>query len=378
MKSARQFLLECEDMLILEKIASVRTELFGSLAMTGREHSTDQAIMMGLEGETPEAIKPSDVASRSATILENGKLNLLGRYPVPFIDGEHLVFHKDDRLPHHSNGMRFTALSGDGEVLQSREYYSVGGGFVIQGDEMNNASHSAETRQLYPFRNSEELLQQCEHFGWSISRLMCENEFSRYNEAELNAGLLNIWEVMKQCVENGLNAPGEFLPGGLNVRRRAPKLYEDLKISEDSSPSLMMDWVSLYAMAVNEVNASGGRVVTAPTNGAAGVIPAVMHYCMRYHDDFNEQKVCDFLLTAAGIGILYKEGASLSAAEVGCQGEIGVACSMAAAGLTAKVQTYPRSTSPDKVPAVCACNQLLVALITVDAAVCAVQLSGVE
>jgi L-serine dehydratase len=338
MRAARRFAESLEKAGLLEGTARVRAELYGSLALTGRGHGTDRAVLMGLEGETPEEIDPDSVGPRVAAIRSGKRIALLGRHEVPFQEGEDLVFNRRDLLPVHSNGMRFTAFGPGGEVLDERIYYSVGGGFVVgegaKGEDHLVADH---TPQPYPFLSGEELLRISEESGLAIWELMLENEKVWRSEEEIRAGLLRIWDAMQRCVERGYRQTG-VLPGGLKVPRRAPALYQELMAKPEDAlrdPLTVLDWVNLFALAVNEENAAGGRVVTAPTNGAAGIVPAVLHYYRRFTGRATEEGVLHFLLTAGAIGILYKENASISGAEVGCQGEVGVACSMAAAGLTA-------------------------------------------
>ena len=322
----------------LDKAARIQCELFGSLALTGRGHGTDKAVLLGLEGHWPDRVDPDAISGILERIRSSGRIRLMGRHEIDFNEKADLKFNKRQKLPFHPNGMRFAAFDADGAELASREYYSVGGGFVVNHDEAAEDRIVADTTpQPYGFSSGDELLALCDKHGITIARLMLENEKVWRSEDEIREGLLTIWRAMQGCVSRGLRSPGE-LPGGLRVSRRAPKLYEDLQQRSDEpvkDPLTQLDWVNLYALAVNEENAAGGRVVTAPTNGAAGIIPAVLHY---YHDfcpAANEQGILDFLLTAGAIGILYKENASISGAEVGCQGEVGVACSMAAGGLTA-------------------------------------------
>ncbi|MGN6314529.1 MAG: L-serine ammonia-lyase [Rhodanobacteraceae bacterium] len=322
----------------LPRIARVTCELFGSLALTGRGHGTDKAVMCGLEGEWPDKVDPDTIPQRLSRIRKDKRIRLHGEHEIAFDEKADLIFNKRQKLPYHSNGMRFTAYGAQGNVLATRDYYSVGGGFVVNQDEAAEDRIVADTTPLpHPFSTGEQLLAICEREKKTIAQIMFENERAWRPDEEIRAGLLNIWEAMQQCVARGLRSPGE-LPGGLHVKRRAPAMYDELRDRPEASlkdPLTILDWVNLYALAVNEENAAGGRVVTAPTNGAAGIIPAVLHYYDRFCPKSNEQGVMDFLLTAAAIGILYKENASISGAEVGCQGEVGVACSMAAGGLTA-------------------------------------------
>ncbi|QDW66252.1 L-serine ammonia-lyase [Luteimonas granuli] len=328
----------------LQDVVRVRAEVFGSLALTGRGHGTDKAVLMGLEGQHPDSIDPDIIPTALARIRGEKRVDLLGRHPVPFDEKRDLVMNKRQKLPHHTNGMRFTAYDANGEVIATRDYYSVGGGFVVNQDEAAEDRIVADTTPVpYPFNSGRELLAQCEEHGITIARLMMANETSWRSEEEVRAGLRQIHDAMQSCIQRGI-ANGGTLPGGLRVARRAPALYAELSERPEAGmrdPLTTLDWVNLYALAVNEENAAGGRVVTAPTNGAAGILPAVMRYYERFCPGASEQGVFDYLLTAAAVGILYKENASISGAEVGCQGEVGVACSMAAAGLTAALGGTP-------------------------------------
>ena len=331
-----------------EQLGRVKVELFGSLGATGKGHGSDKAVLLGLEGETPQAVDVGSIPDRLEKIRQQRLLRLRGEWHVTFNETTDLVMHKRKSLPYHPNAMQFTAFDNTGSVLLRCLYYSVGGGFVI--DEAQAASSSdadpivPDTTALpYPFSSGEELLALCTETGKSISDLMLANEMVWQSEAEIRRQLLDIWEVMQDCVRAGCQNTGT-LPGGMKVKRRAADLYNKLSGSPEaalSDPLTIMDWISLYALAVNEENAAGGRVVTAPTNGAAGIIPAVLHYYSRFVPGANERGVVDFLLTAAAIGILYKKNASISGAEVGCQGEVGSACSMAAGALAAVMGGTP-------------------------------------
>ncbi|MGH8145413.1 MAG: L-serine ammonia-lyase [Rhodanobacteraceae bacterium] len=322
----------------LERVARVTVELYGSLAMTGRGHGTDKAVLCGLEGNWPDRIDPDAIPSLLARVRTDKHIRLHGTRDIAFDEKTDLVWNKRQKLPYHVNGMRYTAFDAAGVTIVTRDYYSVGGGFVVNADEAAADRIIADTTPLkYPFHSGDELMAWCDEQGMTIAQVMLENEKAWRSEAEIHAGLLTIWKAMQDCVARGLRSPGE-LPGGLHVKRRAPAMYEELKERPEASlrdPLSVLDWVNLYALAVNEENAAGGRVVTAPTNGAAGIVPAVLHYYDRFCPKASEQGVVDFLLTAGAIGILYKENASISGAEVGCQGEVGVACSMAAAALVA-------------------------------------------
>ncbi|NII12091.1 L-serine ammonia-lyase [Oleiagrimonas sp. C23AA] len=323
---------------LLERVSRVRCELYGSLAMTGRGHGTDKAVLLGLEGEWPDRVDPDGIDTTLARIREQGRLKLHGEHEIEFKEKRDLIFNKRQKLPFHTNGMRYSAYDAEGNELASRDYYSVGGGFVVNHDEAAEDRIVADTTpQPYPFSSGDQLLALCEQHGLSIPELMLANEQVWRSEQETREGLLTVWQAMQECVNRGLRSPGT-LPGGLKVNRRAPAMADELRERPEASlkdPLTILDWVNLYALAVNEENAAGGRVVTAPTNGAAGILPAVLHYYDRFCPKSDTQGILDFLLTAGAIGILYKENASISGAEVGCQGEVGVACSMAAGGLTA-------------------------------------------
>lgn len=328
----------------LQDVARVRAEVFGSLAMTGRGHGTDKAVLMGLEGHWPNQIDPDIIPAALERIRGQKKLNLFGKHEIAFDEKRDLVMNKRQKLPYHTNGMRFTAFDASDNEIATRDYYSVGGGFVVNQDEAAEDRIVADTTELpYPFHSGDELLAQAERNGLTIAQLMFANERAWRSDDEIKEGLREIWKAMQSCVARGIRETGT-LPGGLHVTRRAPALYAELSTKPEAAmrdPLTVLDWVNLYALAVNEENAAGGRVVTAPTNGAAGIIPSVGHYYERFCPAANEQGIFDFLLTAAAIGILYKENASISGAEVGCQGEVGVACSMAAGGLVAALGGTP-------------------------------------
>ena len=328
----------------LERTARVRAEVFGSLAMTGRGHGTDKAVLMGLEGHWPNLIDPDVIPAALERIRGSKRINLFGRHEVGFDEKHDLIMNKRQKLPFHTNGMRFTAFDANGDVIATRDYYSVGGGFVVNEDEAAEDRIVADTTAVpYPFNSGDELLAQVATHGITIAALMYANEQVWRPRAQIDAGLDEIWAAMRSCVERGIRSGGS-LPGGLHVTRRAPLLYAELNARPDSpveDPLTILYWVNLFELAVNEDNAAGGRVVTAPTNGAAGIIPSVLHYYDRFVPGATLQGVRDFLMTASAVGILYKENASISGAEVGCQGEVGVACSMAAAGLTAAIGGTP-------------------------------------
>jgi L-serine dehydratase len=334
MRAACSFAARLRHEGLLAQVAGVRCELFGSLGATGHGHGSVKAVVLGLEGEQPDLVDPVAAEPRVVAVREEGKLLLAGEHPVPFSVDDDVVLHRRKRLEFHSNGMVFQAFDADGAVLDRREYYSVGGGFVLDQDETGAPAIVEDSTPVkYPFRTGEELLARTRETGLSISEIMLANELSWRTEAEVRSGLLHIWSVMQECVERGTHTPG-VLPGGLKVRRRAAALRAQLEEQGDETDALRaMDWVTLYALAVNEENASGGRVVTAPTNGAAGIVPAVLHYYRDFLGSYSEDGVVRFLLTAAAIGLLFKENASISGAEVGCQGEVGSACAMAAGGL---------------------------------------------
>jgi len=338
MRAARMFAHGLETSGRLRQVARIRADLYGSLGATGKGHGSDKAVLLGLVGETPDEVDPDAIPGLLATIRGQARVSLMRAHEIAFDEKADLVFHRRESLPFHANGMRFTASDASGAKVREKTYYSVGGGFVVNADAIGNEHLVEDTTVLrHPFKSGDELLALCKSTGLSIARLMLENELRWRTEAEVCAGLLRIWGVMQACVKRGCERDGE-LPGGMHVRRRAPGLHRSLLAKAEKSlsdPLSMLDWVNLYAMAVNEENAAGGRVVTAPTNGAAGIIPAVLHYYDRFWHGSNEDGVVDFLLTAAAIGILYKENASISGAEVGCQGEVGVACSMAAGALAA-------------------------------------------
>ncbi|WP_199254524.1 L-serine ammonia-lyase [Mycolicibacterium mengxianglii] len=333
MRAARRFVAWLADRDLLQQTAGLRVELFGSLGATGRGHGTVGAVVLGLLGEHPETVDPDAVPELLAAVAADATLLLAGRHAVTFNPDQDIVLYVGPRLAQHSNGMRFTALDASGQSILRREYFSVGGGFVLDEDEIGGGQPHVTTVPL-PFRSAAELLALTEEKGLRISDLMLANETSLRTADEVRDELLAVWTVMQECVDRGLLATG-VLPGPLRVRRRAAALHVKLAAEPaDTDPLQVMDWVALYALSVNEENAAGGRVVTAPTNGAAGVVPAVLHYCRDFVPGFDDDAVVRFLLTAGAVGILCKTNASISGAEVGCQGEVGSACAMAAAGLT--------------------------------------------
>ncbi len=334
MRAARRFADGLATTGVLEDVVRVKAELFGSLGATGHGHGSAKAVMLGLEGEDPASVDTDTADERVERVRRSGALLLLGKHPVPFDSDEDLVLHRRRSLPAHPNGMEFRAWAADGTPLAERRYYSVGGGFVVDDDAAGVDRIVADTTAVrYPFGSGAELLGVCERERLSISDVMLANERAWRTEAEIRDGMLELWGVMQACVDRGCHREG-VLPGGLKVPRRAPALWRDLTADSASiDPLHTIDWVNLFALAVNEENASGGRIVTAPTNGAAGIIPAVLHYYVRFVPGADDDGVVRFLLTAAAIGILFKENASISGAEVGCQGEVGSACSMAAGAL---------------------------------------------
>ncbi|MDT5107865.1 MAG: L-serine dehydratase [Mycobacterium sp.] len=334
MRAANAFVAKLSAENLLERTTDVRVELFGSLGATGEGHGTVPALVLGLEGEDPEAVDPDAVGIRIAAVTEAGHLCLGGVRQIAFSVADDIVLHRRKRLPFHSNGMVFSALCDDGSPVLTREYYSVGGGAVLDEDDIRGLGQASEHADVrFPFRTADELLVLTAETGLRISELMLANELTWRSEAQIRAGLLRVWSVMQGCVERGTRQTG-VLPGGLEVRRRAAALRARLESDADErDPLRAMEWVSMYALAVNEENAAGGRVVTAPTNGAAGIIPAVLHYYRRFVDSSSEDGVIAFLLAAGAVGLLFKCNASISGAEVGCQGEVGSACAMAAAGL---------------------------------------------
>jgi L-serine dehydratase len=330
MNAARSFVVLLAARELLSSATQVSAQLYGSLALTGRGHCTDRAILLGLEGMSPDTIDAAAADAALKRIRNDGRIRLLGQHEIAFDEPLNLLFHTDQVLPGHSNGMRFTAHDASLRVLAREEYYSIGGGFVVQAGAEANAG-AARREPPYEFNSGARLLEHGRAQGLEIHELVLARERTWRTDAEIRSGLMRIWQVMQDCVRRGFEAQG-LLPGVLGVRRRAPKLYRQL-MSEPLSPMHALDWVNVYALAVNEENAAGGQVVTAPTNGAAGIVPAVLHYYRRFEPGADDDGVIRFLLSAAAIGMLYKQNASISGAEMGCQGEVGVACSMAAAGL---------------------------------------------
>ncbi|WP_405776958.1 L-serine ammonia-lyase [Streptomyces sp. NBC_00859] len=332
MRAARMFAARLKNEGLLAHTASVRAELFGSLGATGHGHGTPKAVLLGLEGESPRTVDVEHADARIDEIRANGRINLFGAHEIPFDFDADLILHRRKALPYHANGMTVLAYDAEGAPLLEKTYYSVGGGFVVDEDAVGEDRIVLDDTVLkHPFRTGDELLRLTRETGLSISALMMENEKAWRTEAEIRSGLLDIWGVMQSCVARGMSREG-ILPGGLKVRRRAANSARQLR-AEGDPLARAMEWITLYAMAVNEENAAGGRVVTAPTNGAAGIIPAVLHYYINFIPGADEEGVVRFLLSAGAIGMLFKENASISGAEVGCQGEVGSACSMAAGAL---------------------------------------------
>ncbi|THA24380.1 L-serine ammonia-lyase [Streptomyces sp. RKND-216] len=337
MRAARMFVRRLKNEGALAQTTSVRAELFGSLGATGHGHGTPKAVLLGLEGHSPATVDVEQADAWVQRIRHDGRLRLLAAeigdaHEIAFDESKELILHRRRSLPYHANGMTLCAYDEDGAPLLEKTYYSVGGGFVVDEDAVGEDRIKLDDTELrYPFRTGDELLRLTQETGLSISALMLENEKAWRTEAEIREGLLEIWRVMQACVARGLAQEG-ILPGGLKVRRRAATSARQLR-AERNAEAHAMEWVTLYAMAVNEENAAGGRVVTAPTNGAAGIIPAVLHYAMKFVPGTDDETVVRFLLAAGAIGMLFKENASISGAEVGCQGEVGSACSMAAGGL---------------------------------------------
>ena len=338
MWAAQRFLALLESRNLLVQAGRVRVSLYGSLAMTGKGHSTDTAAMLGLLGEIPAQIDPDSVPSKISAIRSAKKLLLAGKVEIPFDESRDLCFLFGESLPQHPNGIRFELFDKAGIQLISKLYFSIGGGFVLCEDQISQpANKSANLPIPYPFETGVELLKRCQESGLSIAELVLTNERAMRSADEVDSKMRLLWQVMEASIERGCRERG-VLPGGLGIKRRAYLLRKELTDHPEAAmrdPLNVMDWINLYAMAVNEENAAGGRVVTAPTNGAAGVIPAVLAYYQRFIPGANEAGIFTFLATSAAIGMLYKKNASISAAEVGCQGEVGVACSMAAAGLAA-------------------------------------------
>lgn len=337
MAAANRFLEQLEKADKLNQVHRIKTELYGSLALTGKGHGTDKAILNGLEGHAPETVDPSIMVPRMQAIVHEKKLNLAGKHLIAFDLANDFVLFQKETLPKHTNGLRFTAYDANNNRFMSQVYYSIGGGFIVT-EENFGLDQPDQVILPYPFNTAEELLALCKKHQLSIAELMLENERMWRSTEAIHAGILKLAKVMSDCIEQGFQHEG-ILPGGLQVKRRAPGLYQKLNEKQNTqhtdTGSDVLNRLNLYAMAVNEENAAGGRIVTAPTNGAAGIIPAVLRYAQRAHGYTSNEDIYTYLLTATAIGILYKKGASISGAEVGCQGEIGVASSMAAGAFTA-------------------------------------------
>ncbi|MGW1883051.1 L-serine ammonia-lyase [Streptomyces sp. NPDC001970] len=332
MRAAALFARRLKNEGLLAHTTAIRAELYGSLGATGHGHGTPKAVLLGLEGESPRTVDVETADDQVERIKSSKRISVLGVHEIDFDFDEDLVLHRRKALPYHANGMTLWAYDAEGQALLEKTYYSVGGGFVVDEDAVGEDRIKLDDTVLnYPFRTGDELLRLSRETGLSISALMLENEKAWRTEEEIREGLLEIWRVMQACVSRGMSREG-ILPGGLKVRRRAATTARKLR-SEGDPQALAMEWITLYAMAVNEENAAGGRVVTAPTNGAAGIIPAVLHYYMNFVPGADEDGVVRFLLAAGAVGMLFKENASISGAEVGCQGEVGSACSMAAGAL---------------------------------------------
>ncbi|OFC71685.1 L-serine ammonia-lyase [Alteromonas confluentis] len=335
MRAGAEFAAELSADQSISSITAVTVELYGSLGQTGKGHGTGKAVILGLLGEMPESVDVDTIDSRLADIEKTQFLLLNGEQRVRFPNKNAIVFHRRKTLPKHANALTFFAYDSTDNLVKSQTYYSIGGGFIIKDEDFDAAKTLAMTTQAtvpYPFKTAAQLCEQCNTNGLRISSLMLKNENVLRPAKEVKSKLFDIWLTMKACIERGIDNEG-ILPGGLKVVRRAPGLYRRLQSERSADPMQTMDWVNLFALAVNEENAAGGRVVTAPTNGAAGIIPAVMAYFDKFIRPMDEETAARFLLTAGAIGILYKENASISGAEVGCQGEVGVACSMAAGAL---------------------------------------------
>ena len=329
MRAARSFATSLDS----AAVARIQIELYGSLGLTGRGHGTDRAVILGLLGEEPDRVDPANIEGLVRGVRQSRSIALMGAAAIPFEETRDLLFRGDIVLPGHPNGMRFTAFGSAGAILRQEVYFSVGGGFIEREGQPPGPAGGA-LKLPYPFSSAAEMLAQGAAAGLPVWAMMLENEKALRSEAEVRERITRIWTAMQECTLRGLTTDG-LLPGGLDVRRRAPEMHRRLLAAADGDPLRTIDWINLYAIAVNEENAAGGRVVTAPTNGAAGVIPAVAHYYQHFAPSPSDEGIVRYFLAAGAIGILYKENASISGAEVGCQGEVGVACSMAAGGLVA-------------------------------------------
>ena len=337
MKAANTFALDLDKKNQLALTTHIKIEIFGSLAFTGKGHGTDQAILLGLEGNAPDTINPDIITPRYQEIIQQKQIRLANKQPIHFDFALDFIFNLTELLPMHTNGMRFTAYNAQNEIITAQVFYSIGGGFIIHDDPASKKNDTPRQEVPYPFETTKELLAHCEKNNLTIEDIMLANECSMHSKADVIGRLMHIAHIMRECINKGCSTPG-ILPGGLGIKRRAPDLLA--KLQHKGRPHSFeltdtMSWLNVYAIAVNEENAAGSRVVTAPTNGAAGIIPAVLHYYLDFYPDAKEADIINFLLTAGAIAILYKKGASISGAEVGCQGEVGVASSMAAGALTA-------------------------------------------
>lgn len=335
MRAACAFAKALSERSDLEKVVRVTIQLYGSLALTGHGHGTNFAVVLGLEGDLPESIDPETIHERFHQIGIRSSLQLYGKKNIQFDVMRDLIWHMQDVLPFHSNGMVFSAFDADGHCLYESTQYSIGGGFVVTNESLSGVTQGPSRDCPYPYQSAKQLLALCQQHQLTIAQLIMANEKAWCDEVTIRKKLLHIWQVMDDSIERGIRRPVGILPGGLNVRLRAPGLYQRLLALQEKGEVKEMDWLSLFAIAVNEENAAGRRIVTAPTNGAAGIIPCVMKYYLMFYPPKSEDVIIEYLLTCAAIGILYKKNASISAAEMGCQGEVGVACSMAAAGLAA-------------------------------------------
>ncbi len=335
MRAAAEFVGELSQQNLLNQVTGIKVALFGSLGQTGKGHGTGKAVILGLLGEAPESIDVDSIDTWLEQIDSSQRILLNGTHEIRFPNKDAIVFHRRKSLPRHANALTFYVYKGK-EIIREQTYYSIGGGFIIKDEDFEATKAHAMSMQVqvpFPFKSAETMIELCKNNGMRISSLMLKNEAVHSPEHEVKDRLYEIWQAMKACVQRGIESEG-ILPGGLKVVRRAPGLYRRLQTENSTDPMQTMDWVNLFALAVNEENAAGGRVVTAPTNGAAGILPAVLHYFDKFIRPVDTETAARFLLTAGAIGILYKENASISGAEVGCQGEVGVACSMAAGALT--------------------------------------------
>ena len=322
MRAARQFLLDCQQLKVFQNINSVSVQLYGSLALTGKGHGSDTALLLGFSGLEPDKVDVATIQTTLAGIRSQQKISLLGEKEISFDEALNVLFLRDQFLPEHPNAMRFTAMNANDEILFEDKWFSIGGGFIAKDPKQGVSTDPEVADELaYSFKNAKELLEKSQKANLSIPAVIKENELTWRSSDDVENEILHIWQVMQDCIQNGFQQEG-ILPGGLNVKRRAPKMYKTLNQSKIIDGLQAMDWLTVYALAVNEENAAGGRVVTAPTNGAAGIIPAVLHYYRFHVANADDAGVINFLLTAGAIGMLYKMNASISGAEMGCQGEV--------------------------------------------------------